>query len=180
MRFMMPSMPDIHVGARFSIAVLICLSMFTLPAMSAQELPQQYKPVGAATLRVLWFDVYAAELRSPDGVFSAMKGPLLLKLTYLRDIKRQKLLDETAAQMESVSPELRSRWLSQLEGIWPDIGKGDQLAFYLDPQGAGHFYFNEGYIGSVNDSRFGIEFIGIWLAEDSSYPDLGRKLRGES
>ncbi|MCO4758750.1 MAG: chalcone isomerase family protein [Oceanospirillaceae bacterium] len=173
-------MPDIDVGARFSIAVLICLSMFTLPAMSAQELPQQYKPVGAATLRVLWFDVYAAELRSPDGVFSAMKGPLLLKLTYLRDIKRQKLLDETAAQLESVSPELRSRWLSQLEAIWPDIGKGDQLWFYLDAGGKGHFYFNERYIGSINDIRFGTAFLSIWLAEDSSYPDLARKLRGET
>lgn len=180
MRLMMSNMPKKCLGNRFITGAVLGLWMCAVSAVVAQEAPQQYKPVGSATLRVLWFDIYSAELRSPNGVFYEMKGLLLLKLTYLRHIKKQKLLDETATQLKFDKPILVTGWMSQLEDIWPDIGKGDQLWFYLDAGGEGHFYLNERYIGSINDIRFGTAFISIWLAEDSSYPDLARKLRGET
>ncbi|WP_370298418.1 chalcone isomerase family protein [Pontibacterium sp.] len=142
--------------------------------------PNDYKQVGAAKLRVLWFDIYDAELSSPDGRFSRIKGPLMLKLTYLRDIKKQKLLEETANQLRLIEPSVVQVWLRQLERIWPEINRGDRLAFLLDPEGFGHFYFNEQYVGTINDARFGPAFISIWLGQNSDYPDLARKLRGES
>lgn len=159
---------------------IFVLMQFSANASAQLTVPNDYKQVGSAKLRVLWFDVYDAELSSPDGRFSRIKGPLMLKLTYLRDIKKQKLLEETANQLRTIEPPLVRVWLNRLEMIWPEINRGDRLAFYLDPNGLGHFYFNEHYVGSINDARFGKAFIRIWLGQNSSYPDLARKLRGES
>lgn len=160
----------------------ICIFLFLLFCNSASAQPnppKDYITVGAAKLRVLWFDIYNAELRSPDGRFSQITGPLVLKLTYLRDIKKQKLLDETENQLRAVTPPVVRVWIQQLEGIWPEISRGDRLAFYLDPEGFGHFYFNDRYVGSIKDVRFGKAFISIWLGKNSDYPELTRKLRGE-
>ncbi|MDI3324106.1 chalcone isomerase family protein [Pontibacterium granulatum] len=165
---------------RFLATCTIVLMVFGNNAHAQLTPPNDYKQVGAAKLRVLWFDIYDAELSSPDGRFSRITGPLMLKLTYLRDIKKKKLLEETANQLRAIEPPRVQIWLNQLERIWPEINRGDHLAFYLDAEGFGHFYFNEHYVGSINDARFGKAFISIWLGQNSDYPELARKLRGES
>ena len=57
--------------------------------------------------------------------------------------------------------------------------KGDQLAFYIDAQGGGHFFFNQKWIGVINEPDFSQAFINIWLSDQSSYPRLAKRLRGE-
>jgi len=173
------------VGSGRWNALLLLASLVIAPGSWAdlQRLPQM-QTVGTASLSVLWFDIYDAELQNPTGSFAGVKGPLMLKLNYLRDISQKKLLDETRSQLIShiqlaKQPQMVKRWLRELEAIWPSIRKGDQLAFYLDPTGVGHFYHNERYLGSVSDELFGISFLGIWLAEDSDYPQKARQLRGQ-
>jgi len=167
-------------GLTWRVICIAFMLLFSSIASAQLTPPNDYKQVGAAKLRVLWFDIYDAELRSPDGQFSRIVGPLVLKLTYLRNIKKQKLLDETANQLRALEPAVVRDWLDQLEEIWPEINRGDRLAFFLDEEGFGHFYFNDRFVGSINDTRFGKAFISIWLGRNSDYPDLARKLRGES
>lgn len=164
---------------RRAICIFLLL-LFSTSASAQLNPPKDYITVGTAKLRVLWFDIYDVELSSPRGRFSEIAGPLLLKLTYLRDIRKQKLLDETANQLRAIKPSVVRIWLSQLKMIWPEINRGDRLAFLLDSNGFGHFYFNEIYVGTINDTRFGKAFISIWLGQNSEYPDLARKLKGES
>lgn len=173
---------SLSISSGFRCCV-ICIFFLLQPSSfaSAQIIaPNDYKPVGTAKLRVLWFDIYNAELSSPDGQFSHISGPLMLKLTYLRDIKKRKLLEETANQLREFESPVLGVWLAQLNRIWPEINRGDRLSFFLDPDGFGHFYFNDHYVGSINDTRFGKAFISIWVGHNSDYPDLARKLRGES
>ena len=64
--------------------------------------------------------------------------------------------------------------------IWPEISKGDQLGFWIDELGHGNFFYNQTWIGAVSEPEFSNAFIKIWLSEKSSYPELAKKLRGES
>lgn len=171
---------SISNGWMVKAVCMFFLVLLSAGASAQLTQPEDYKPVGSAKLRVLWFDIYNAELSSPDGRFSQIAGPLFLKLTYLRNIKKQKLLDETANQLRAENPSVVRVWIQQLDGIWPEISAGDRLSFFLDDTGYGHFFFNERHVGSINDVGFGRAFISIWLGEDSDFPELARKLRGES
>jgi hypothetical protein len=159
----------------FFYALLLCSF-----AVSGQMLPQNWTRVGEAELSVLWFDIYKAELLTPDGIYSDAKIALILKLDYRRSISRKDLLQETRKQIQKFArTEQVDTWLNKLLQIWPDIRKGDQLIFWLDSEGSGHFFLNTGWIGSLKDPAFSSAFIKIWLSDKSSYPDLAKQLRGE-
>ncbi len=136
--------------------------------------------VGRAKLEVLWFDIYNATLSAPQGRFAGFSAPLLLQVKYLRDFKGEALVKETDKQMRPFSsPQERATWLPQLQALWPDIKQGDQLAFEITPNGEGHFYYNQRWLGTVSDLGFPAAFVKIWLASESEYPELARQLRGE-
>ncbi len=141
--------------------------------------PDVLLPVGHAKLKVLWFDIYRADLFSNDGTFTEIKGPLYLKLTYQRNIKKDALLDETKVQLNLLGASERVElWVYQLNLLWTDIKKDDSLSFYLAPSGKGHFYHNGIYIGAMSDPSFGPNFLAIWLGEKSSFPKMTKQLIG--
>jgi len=141
--------------------------------------PDVLLPVGHAKLKVLWFDIYHADLFSNNGTFTEIKGPLYLKLTYQRNIDKDDLLNETKIQLNSLgASEAVERWINQLNLLWPDIKKDDSLSFYLAPSGKGHFYHNGIYIGAMSDPSFGTNFLAIWLGEKSSFPKMTKQLIG--
>lgn len=159
---------------------LFCL-MCTLSASSfASVLPEHWQRVGQAELKVLWFDIYHAELLTPNGEFQPADDDLLLRLTYQRDVRRAKLLKETAKELKRFADEPQIvKWLSELETFWPDVSRGDRLVFYITPEGQGHFFNNDEWLGVIKDPDFSQAFINIWLAEQSRFPKLAARLRGE-
>lgn len=162
--------------------VKVCLWLLLLypTFVVGQTLPNNWKTVGQATLKILWFNIYKAELQTAEGKYSGFEGPLILKLNYLRNISKQQLLEETNKQLQLfVSEEQASVWSNALEPIWPAIKKGDQLAFWIDFEGTGHFFLKEAWIGSVKDPAFSSGFVQIWLSTKSNYPNLAKRLRGE-
>lgn len=158
------------------LVFLLCLMpgiVYSIPV------PDVLLPVGHAKLKVLWFDVYHADLFSNDGTFTEIKGPLYLKLTYQRNIKKYDLLDETKTQLNLlVAGERLDLWIDQLNVLWPEIKKGESLSFYLAPSGIGHFYHNGIYIGVISDPDFGPNFLAIWLGKKSSFPKMTKQLIG--
>lgn len=162
-----------------SIKALFCLLLLISVEVLGQNLPQNWQRIGEADLSILWFDVYNAELLSADGRYVGTKTPLILKLNYRRNISQRDLLDETQKQIEKFARTAQTdRWLAKLSQIWPNIKKGDQLAFWVDQKNIGHFFYNANWIGSLEDPAFSSAFIQIWLSDNSSYPDLAKKLRG--
>ena len=161
------------------VKTFFCLLLLLSVEVSGQTLPQNWQRIGEADLSVLWFDVYNAELLSPDGRYSGINSPLVLKLNYRRNISKLDLLEETQKQIEKFAPtDQTDLWLTKLSQIWPDIRKGDQLAFWIDQNNTGHFFYNERFIGSFKDPAFSDAFIQIWLSDNSSYPNLAKQLRG--
>lgn len=170
-------------------STLYCLSLACLAVMmstppSAASQPYanflQYKTVGKDTLRVALFRIYNAELSSPSGQYRPAVEPLLLKLRYLRNINSEQLLSKTQQQLSHrLAPNLLQEVSSTLKNLWPDVSAGDELSFLLSPNGVGTFYFNGKHLGSLPHSQFNRAFLDIWLGEDSSYPKMASRLRGE-
>ncbi|MYM63486.1 chalcone isomerase family protein [Pseudomaricurvus sp. HS19] len=151
---------------------------------TAPPLPRDWPLVGEAQLSVLWWDIYQARLFRPEHGHrnhSPWEGqPLLLELTYQRDISADQLLRETESQLQPFSSgEQRRQWLPQLARLWPDVHKGDRLSLFTDAGGAAWFYANGDLLGSISDPAFAPAFLSIWLAPESQFPELARALRGE-
>ena len=108
--------------------------------------------------------------------------PQALTLTYARAIDREDLLSATAAEWLRLglgSEGDRERWLGRLAALWPDVGAGDRLTFYVDSAGVGHFWWQDKPLGSLADPQFSAAFLAIWLADNSRDPALTRRLRGQ-
>ena len=171
--------------ARFRRFLWLCAlpAVFWPPPSSLAAAPdiqiETLRPVGQATLRVLWFYIYDATLLTPTGAFDDGAAPLAIKIRYRRKIAREKLVLETGKQLRGkLNAEVLQRSLQQLATLWPDIDEGDTLTFYMETPGLGHFYYNAAYLGSVEEPAFARAFIDIWIGPDSAYPKLAARLKG--
>lgn len=161
-------------------AALIALAV-AIPAKSSAQYvyPAGLEQVGQARLSLLWIDLYDARLFTEDGEYERDEKPLLLELIYHREISATELLDETVSQLkERVESSRLSDGAAHLEALLPDVKQGDSLAFYLSAEGRGLFYFNGQFIGEMGDPVFNRAFLDIWLAPDSEFPGLTRRLTG--
>ena len=135
--------------------------------------------VGTARLKVLFWEVYDSQLFTPSGSWQG-EAPYQLSLRYLRDIPASKLVEETdkAWRQQGRSHPKQNEWLEQLNAMWPDIARGDNLVFALNAKGQSAFWFNGRPIGGIEDRDFGALFGGIWLDQDSPQPALRNQLIG--
>ena len=147
---------------------------------SANKPYPNWPVIGSATLSVLWFDIYNAELSTDSGEYDP-NGNLKLTLTYLRDFDAEDLITETFKQMpQPLNQTQQDNWQKQLNRLWPDVKEQDQISFVQNAQGVGYFYYNKRYLGEITDPEFATKFSAIWLADTSSYPKLAAKLKGQS
>lgn len=162
------------------VIVLLFTLAFSAVISASVVAPNDWRKVGEAELKVLWFRIYEAELFTPNGSFNTTAGPLMLRLNYKRNIAKEDLLKETKDQLKAfASDENIEAWALRLKQIWPEIKQGDQLSFLIDGGGQGHFFYNQSWIGRIPEMAFSHAFINIWLSDNSSYPSLAKKLRGE-
>ncbi|MDX1676291.1 chalcone isomerase family protein [Arsukibacterium sp.] len=137
--------------------------------------------VGEGSYRYLFWQLYDARLASADGTFSdyQQSRPLLLELTYKREISKQEFIDATVEQwqkLDNSTAQQQQQWAERLRELWRDVEEGDQLAALLTKQGQVQFFFNGTDIGTVQDKAFAPAFFDIWLHPDTMAPDLRRKL----
>ena len=128
------------------------------------------------------FDVYYASLWaaeasiSPDQWFNQR---IALELHYLREFNgtdiAKRSIDEMHAQ--SALPKSKSaNWLKTLEGIFPNVGKGQTLTGIYIPSSGAQFLYDNNAIGEIKDQELAKRFFDIWLAPQTSAPDLRRRL----
>jgi len=161
------------------LRALLVLAL-ALPLVAAATAPPAWQQVGQARLRVMLWDVYDSTLYTLDGGFRDGQRPLRLSLRYLRDIRADSLLASTADEWDrqGMQHPRRAVWLEQLAALWPDISSGDELALVLGADGGSEFLHNGVALGGIDDPEFGARFIAIWLAPDTSRPELRRALLG--
>ena len=159
--------------------------IFMMPAVSQADSFQSYVPeaqkVGEGRLTYLFWDVYDAELYAPKGSLSLDK-PFALKLSYLRPIPGKKIADRSIEEMraQGVEDEIKlATWHEQMNRIFPDVDQGVDLTGVYTSKGETVFYQGSTVIGKIKDKEFSRAFFDIWLSEQTSAPDLRKKLLGQ-
>lgn len=160
------------------VIFLICFFLsFNCFASPVQDLTKY----GEGQMSVMFWDLYKAELFGQAPSYQADVTPIALKITYLRDIDKEDLIEATLDQWAHIGYENESipNWAKQLDQIWPDIKEGSQLTIRVHRDGASDFYDATSKIGSMADLQFGKAFLAIWLSEKTSEPKLRAKLIGD-
>lgn len=159
---------------------LLLLGLATGVSFNALAVPE-LTTVGEGSYRYMFWQLYDARLATKTGKFEdyQQSTPLLLELTYKRDISRQQFIDATVDEWQKLgqsSEEQQQQWAKQLQSLWQDVKEGDRLAALLQDNGSVKFYLNGTETGVLEDSAFGTAFFNIWLHPDTSAPKLRRQL----
>jgi len=152
-----------NVVAEQALTTELAVAYEALPAL---------KQVGTSTLRVAFFKVFDSALFTESGDWRDPRTSFRYELTYARSISGNFLVSQTTKEWDHLGFEdnRRSRWVEALKAIWPDVNKGDTIAFDVDAEGVSRFYFNGAWVGTINDPDFAPSFIAIWLSPDTSRP----------
>lgn len=174
---------------RLSICLATVLACSTTPsAAQAQPIPaalEQTLPgaqlAGEGVLSFLGLRIYDARLWVSTDFDPGryLRRPLALELTYQRafdsvDIARRSMTE--IKRQGPVSASQAQRWEAALQALIPDVKKGDQLiGLYVPEQGLA-LWQGQNLLGRIDDPVLAQRFIGIWLSEHTSEPDLRQAL----
>ena len=128
---------------------------------------------------MLW-DVYEATLYAPEGIWRKDR-PFALSLHYLRDISGREIADRSVQGMRKqgyIDEITLAAWYSQMRSIFPDVQNGTVLSGIFIPGRDTFFYEGDRLIGIIKGDLFAQWFFGIWLSENTSEPQLRKKLLG--
>lgn len=149
---------------------------------SIQQTWQNLNKVGTAKYSKYGFKLYKAELWSSASLEKGLSEEQTygLSLKYKRNIKQPTLLKHTNKQWLRLNTpaSVADTWIDKLEGIWPNIKKGDILSCIVEPQNKTTFFLNNKPIGEITDTRFGLAFLNIWLNEKSAFKKQRKQLLG--
>ena len=125
----------------------------TIAKISSQE---SLELVGESEFSILFWDIYKIKLYAKAGKYIDKQLPIKLELKYQREISSEELVEETSKQWErfELNLEKRKAWLNQLKAIWPNVNKSDIITFHIDIQNHTWFYFNDNFIGKIEDEEF--------------------------
>jgi len=136
---------------------------------------RNFLSIGETTFSILFWDLYKSQLLTTSGKYpiEIKKDDLIMDIRYLADISSDDLIERTIEQWQhlGIAPENYQGFLPDLKAIWPNITDGDSLSLLLH-QGRSVFYYNQQYVGVINDPKFGQIFLAIWLSEKTSEPSL--------
>jgi hypothetical protein len=166
------------------VALLVCLLLpgpvptatateTTATAADAQQL------VGKASLRWFLRPIYDAYLYAgPAGFDFLARKPFTFALEYRLDLSATQIVRETLRQWQKQQVTIAPHWEATLQGLIPDVRSGDRLALQVDADQHARLLHNDIVQGRIDDPSFVQAFAGIWLAEDTTRPDLRQQLLG--
>lgn len=160
-------------------------SMALSASPSNAQLLDGYKHLGNGLMKVMFWEVYEAELYVQKIPFKENVFPQALKITYLRDIDKDDLIEATKDQWQhiGISEPQQKKWLTALANVFPNIKEGETITLVVDSLKQSNFYFTSDTVinqplGEINDIDFGHAFLAIWLSEKTSRPALRQQLLG--
>ena len=177
------------LAARSLLALSGCLCGLLAQALT---LPQELRASvpaavlsGQATMSFWGIEIYAASLWvAPGFADSAYERSVFgLELVYLRDFKGADIAKRSIAEMqgqEVLHPELHTRWETQMRALFPNVKAGDRISGVHQPDVGAVFWCNGRMLGEIRDADFSKRFFGIWLAPQTSQPQLRRALLARS
>lgn len=163
------------------IAVVLLVSSFSVSAAERsllnQHIPQAEK-VGEGSLTYLFWHVYDAVLYASEGEWQS-EQPYALSLTYQRSLEGKQIADRSIEEIrrQGINDELKmASWHRKLSQILPDVDEGTVLTGIFTEDRTTVFYQADTKLGEIDDPDFGEHFFAIWLGENTSAPNLRKKL----
>lgn len=152
----------------------LCMGAFASASAGGDKL------VGEARLKVLFWSVYDSSLYSADGGYQNGQRPLRLDIKYLLNVDAEDLVARTRQewQFQNLTHPRQQAWLDTLQALWPDISASDVLSVRIDEQEHSSFFLNGELLGRIEEEAFSRQFLAIWLARETSQPELRRALIG--
>lgn len=138
--------------------------------------------IGQGKFTYWGFDVYVASLWASESSVNAeqwQKQRIALELNYLRDFKGPDIAKSSIDEIHTQSPLSKSKanlWLKTLEGIFPNIEKGQTLVGIYIPNVGAQFLDENTQIGEIKDIELAKRFFDIWLSPQTSAPQLRKRL----
>jgi hypothetical protein len=184
-----------HVSGRISgLLAAACLTVVTLddawpqasnpvaaPAWITAQLPGATQ-VGQGMLRFLGLAVYDAALfaspaESPGQ--EVLRRSFALSLRYNMRFSGASIAQTSIDEIKRLgrgTPEQHARWLARMSTIFPDVARNDQITGIHRPGLGALFFFNERFLGQIEDPAFSDAFFSIWLAPETREPSLRQAL----
>lgn len=140
------------------------------------------KLIGQGKYTYWGFDVYTASLWASDTPISPDRWHtqrVALELQYLRDFKGADIAKRSIDEINSQSSLPKGKtdmWLKILEGIFPNVAKGQTLTGIYIPNAGALFLSDSTVIGEIKDLELARRFFDIWLAQQTSASDLRKQL----
>jgi hypothetical protein len=151
------------------------------PQEIEQHLPGA-RLVGQGRMRFFGVVIYDIRLWSPArGAHDITQRPFGLELEYSRMLKGERIAQRSLDEMRRIgefTPQQRREWLDLLMQLLPDVGPGDRLTGLRRQADQTEFFHNGTARGELKDTEFTRLFFGIWLAPNTSEPQLREQLLG--
>ena len=182
---------------RQTLSAAMLLAIFGIDGLKAQNKTNETEPtrlkrlqpylqtptlIGQGKYTYWGFDVYVASLWASDSTVNAeqwQKQRIALELNYLRDFKGVDIAKSSIDEIHAQSPLPKSKanlWLKTIEGIFPNIEKGQTLVGIYIPYVGAQFLHENTQIGEIKDIELAKRFFDIWLSPQTSAPQLRKRL----
>ncbi len=136
------------------------------------------KPQGTATLNKLLFHVYDVEFWSDSPKWN-MNSPHALHLTYFVDIDGEDFVERSLEELQhnkNVDAVMLEDFKRILPPLLPNVVEGDNISAVYRPNMGLFFCHNGKSTGVLRNAEMEQAFMGIWLGESTSEPDIRKKL----
>lgn len=162
---------------------LVLLSTHLAMANPVSEAPGNTVRLGQGEFRYFGFQVYQAVLDAKQLIDALQwdQHALTLTLTYRRTLKGVAIAERSLEEMrrsKDIDAVHEVAWLNAMRRCFPDVQEGDRLQGFYQPEAGIRFDHNGKTMCTLKDADFAKQFMGIWLHETSSAPDLRAKLLG--
>jgi hypothetical protein len=136
---------------------------------------------GEGRLTWLGFHVYDARLYAPPrfDLADPATQPFVLELTYARKLEGKSIAEASRDEMQRLGlgdAAQHTRWLAQMEKLFPNVDKGRRIAGVNQPGVGARFYVDGNFAGSIDEPDFARAFFAIWLDPRTRAPRLRESL----
>ena len=168
--------------------IITTASLFLLlgmPAAQADVMKQMVPDaglVGEARFKVMFFKIYDAALFAPGGSYAA-GAPYALRLTYLINGKKDRIVDQTVKEMRRMKVASKTQiddWIPVMEEAFISMPKGSFADFIHTADGRLTLAAEGKIISVIEDTGLAQAIMDIWLGpkvRDRQFQDklMGRK-----
>ena len=170
--------------AQLRCILFLAMALLAVPVSAQDEVLRAHVPdaelVGAARLQMFFFKIYDAQLFAPNGRFSR-DDAYALRLTYLIDAKKDKIVERTVKEMKrqkAASSSVIEGWVPLMEANFISMPSGSSADFIHTADGRLILAANGDAIAEITNRRFIKALMDIWLGPKARDPEFQRKLMG--